>query len=53
MHWQFHMDLTARGLKLASRGDVEYTSAIDLWAMGIVAYQLLCGKLPFGLGEVR
>ena len=30
---------------------VSYTSAIDLWAMGIITYQLLTGHLPFGLGE--
>ena len=30
---------------------IVFNSAVDLWAVGVVVYQLLCGALPFGLGD--
>ena len=50
MHWIWHKELTKRGRR-DPRSDVTYDSAIDVWAVGIIAYQLLCGTLPFGLEE--
>lgn len=32
-------------------GEVLYGPRVDVWAAGIVAYQLLYGRMPFGLGE--
>lgn len=29
--------------------DGEYTHKCDLWALGVIAYVLLCGQLPFGI----
>ena len=42
MHWLWHFELQRRGKKEAG-STVAYTSAIDLWAVGCVAYQVLCG----------
>ena len=30
---------------------VVYGHKVDVWAIGVVAYELLYGTLPFGLGE--
>jgi len=27
-----------------------YTSAVDVWAMGIMCYEMVCGPTPFGYG---
>ena len=42
---QWHMHVLKTG------GDVLYDKKVDVWALGLVAYQMLYGKLPFGLGD--
>ena len=46
MFWVWHEE---RGTPDVPYGGVLYTSAVDVWALGVVAYQLLFGNLPFGL----
>lgn len=36
-----------RGLVVEFEHSSEYTSAVDMWSLGCVVYQLLCQKLPF------
>ncbi|KAL1528037.1 hypothetical protein AB1Y20_009406 [Prymnesium parvum] len=33
------------------RSRFKYDSKVDLWALGIIVYQLLFGQMPFGLGD--
>lgn len=35
---------------LEAKGIRSYTSAVDVWAVGILAYELVCGKPPFEVG---
>jgi serine/threonine protein kinase len=34
------------------RGE-EYTQAVDYWAFGVLIYEALVGKLPFGIHEEK
>ena len=36
---------------MQSGGEVRYGQKADVWAMGVITYELLYGKLPFGLGD--
>lgn len=31
------------------RADLEYGTAVDAWAMGVLAYELIIGRPPFGM----
>lgn len=33
--------------RLRSRGRLEYTNAVDIWALGVVIYEILASKGPF------
>ena len=48
MFWAWHF----KQAKLTrSRPDVRYGNRIDVWAVGVLAFQLLAGCLPFGMGD--
>jgi serine/threonine protein kinase len=32
---------------LSAKGIKPYTTAVDIWAVGVLAYELVCGKPPF------
>eukprot|EP00899_Mesostigma_viride_P028302 jgi/Mesvir1/8657/Mv02600-RA.1 len=38
---------TGGHMRAAGRGSV-FTEAVDVWGVGVLAYELLCGELPFG-----
>ena len=31
------------------RADIAYNEAVDAWAMGVMAYELVVGRPPFGM----
>ena len=31
------------------RGELEYTTAVDAWALGVLAFELIVGRPPFGM----
>ncbi|GAX83095.1 hypothetical protein CEUSTIGMA_g10521.t1 [Chlamydomonas eustigma] len=33
------------------RSDLAYTEAVDAWAMGVLAYELIVGRSPFGMAD--
>ncbi|KJX94034.1 hypothetical protein TI39_contig4224g00009 [Zymoseptoria brevis] len=54
-----HRDLKAAGILIDDAEDSDdqsrpsYTNAFDIWALGVITYQLLGTQLPFPAGDLR
>jgi len=37
--------------EMVQRGKIDYDNSIDIWSLGILAYEFVCGKPPFETGS--